>query len=385
MYIPARLSYALRPGAPPGLLIAAAAVAVMFSATPFLIPAVAAHFDVSQGLAGGISVSQVGAFAAVNIALPKFVKPSGRLLVIAGAGLVVANLLSAFAPAFAVLLALRVAAGAAGGTLTWLAWTDAMRRPRSLSSLAAAGPVTALVSAPVLSLIAELGQQAVYLTLTVVAIPIVFQRFNPGVVTRTKTVSKSRSNRILLAALFLQVLAGSSLFVYLAVAAREELGLSPVAGSLAFSLNALGGLIGARLSSRHRRPGLWLATSGLAAFLTIGGGHPVWFFVGLFWWGLAFWMGIPGVLQMLAERSLEPGERAGDAQAVMAIGRTIGPIIGGGLTDAGAFTQLAIIAGAGMTVSGLTVAGVQEGRELLPPTDRGEQPMGPGGYETSPR
>jgi hypothetical protein len=53
----------------------------------------------------------------------------------------------------------------------------------------------------------------------------------------------------------------------------------------------------------------------------------------------------------------------------MAIGRTIGPIIGGGLTNAGAFTGLAIIAGVGMTASGLTVAGVQEGRELLPPTD----------------
>ena len=142
-----------------------------------------------------------------------------------------------------------------------------------------------------------------------------------------------------------------------------------MAASLAFSLNALGGLIGARLSARHRRPGLWLATSGIAAFLTIGGGHPVWFFAGLFWWGLAFWMGIPGVLQMLSERSIEPGERAGDAQAVMAIGRTIGPIIGGGFTDAGAFTGLAIIAGVGMATSGLTVAGVQEGRELLPPTD----------------
>jgi DHA1 family inner membrane transport protein len=369
MYVPARLSYALRPGAPPGILVAAAAVAFMFGATPFLIPEVAAHFEVSLGVAGGISVAQVGAFATVNIVLPKLVQPSGRLLVVAGSGLVIANIVSAFAPGFAVLLALRAGAGTAAGTLTWIAWTDAMRQPRSLSSLASAGPVTALVGAPLLSLIAELGDRAVYLALAAAAIPIVFMKFNPGVATRTQAVSTSRSNRILLAALFLQVLAGSALFVFLAVAAREELGLSPVAGSLAFSLNALGGLIGARLSARHRRPGLWLATSGLAAFLTIGGGHPVWFFVGLFWWGLAFWMGIPGVLQMLADRSLEPGERAGDAQAVMAIGRTIGPIIGGGLTDAGAFTELAIIAGVGMATSGLTVVGVQQGRELLPPTD----------------
>jgi DHA1 family inner membrane transport protein len=87
------------------------------------------------------------------------------------------------------------------------------------------------------------------------------------------------------------------------------------------------------------------------------------------WWGFAFWMGLPGVLQMLASRSLAADERAGDAQGLLALGRSVGPLLGGGLTDAGAFNVLAVIAGAGATVAGATVIGVQEGRDRLPPTD----------------
>lgn len=70
---------------------------------------------------------------------------------------------------------------------------------------------------------------------------------------------------------------------------------------------------------------------------------------------------------MLAERSIEPSERAGDAQGVMAFGRSVGPVLGGAFVDADAFRNLAIVVGIGMTTSGLTVAAVQEGREHLPP------------------
>ncbi len=87
------------------------------------------------------------------------------------------------------------------------------------------------------------------------------------------------------------------------------------------------------------------------------------------WWGFAFWMGVPGVLTMLSERSLEPGERAGDAQALMAVGRSFAPLLGGLLVNAGAFTTLAGLAGLGVMLSGMTVIGVQEGRDRLPPSD----------------
>lgn len=378
MLLPARLSYALRPGAAPGLLAAAAAVAVMFTATPFLIPELSQHFGVSEGIAGGVSVAQVAAFAVANVVLPRLARPSGRLLAGAGAGLVVANLASAAAPSFSVLLAFRVVAGGCAGALTWMAWIDAMRHRQSMAAVAAVGPLTALVCAPLLSLVAELGDRPVYLALAIAAAPVVLLgaeiQAGPEVGRR---VSRSRSNRVLLAALFLQVFAGSALFIYTAVAARDELGLSPVAASFGFSLNALGGLVGARLSTRHRRPGWWLASSGPAAFLAIGGGSAVVFYAGMWWWGFAFWMGIPGIMTMLAERSLEPGERAGDAQAVMAFGRAAGPLLGGGFTDAGAFRSLALIVGVGMTTSGLIVTGVQEGRRLLPPSGPGRS--GPDG------
>ena len=45
----------------------------------------------------------------------------------------------------------------------------------------------------------------------------------------------------------------------------------------------------------------------------------------LAWWGFVFWMGIPGVVQMLASHSLHPAERAGAAQAAIATGRALAP------------------------------------------------------------
>ncbi len=74
-------------------------------------------------------------------------------------------------------------------------------------------------------------------------------------------------------------------------------------------------------------------------------------------------------MTMLSERSLEPGERAGDAQALMAIGRTFAPLLGGSLVNAGAFATLAGLAGVGVMLSGIAVIGVQEGRDRLPPSD----------------
>lgn len=368
MLLPVKLLYALREQSAAGLVAAAAAVAVMFGATPFLIPELSTHFEVSEGIAGTITVAQVGAFAAVSVVLPRYLNPTSGLLGRAAWALLIANALSVVAPNFATLLAIRAVAGAAAGTMTWIAWADAMQQPRSMARLAATGPVTALVSAPLLSLIAELGHEAVYVALGLAGMPILALDTTVAAGMRRRAgVSRSRSNRVLLGALFLQVFAGSALFIYAAVAAREQLDMSPIAASFGFSLNALGGLIGARLSTTHRRPGIWLASSGVAAFLTVAGGHEIWFFAGLFWWGLAFWMGIPGVMTMLAERSIEPSERAGDAQGVMAFGRSVGPVLGGAFVDADAFRNLAIVVGIGMTTSGLTVAAVQEGREHLPP------------------
>ncbi|MDF1597005.1 MAG: hypothetical protein P1T08_13075 [Acidimicrobiia bacterium] len=370
MFGPARSLYSIRPKAPIAILTGIAAVTLMFSATPFLIPEIATRFGVSQGLAGGISVVQVGAFALVNVVLPRLTAPSGRILKWSAWAFFALNVASVLAGEFWLLLALRFLAGSAAGAITWIAWADAMREPRSLTAVSAVGPIVAMVGAPLVSATATWGDRAIYGLLALSTLPGAIARLETrGGMTRREAVSRSRSNRVLLAALFLLTFSGSSLFVYASVAARATLGLSAVATSWAFSLNAAAGLAGARLAAHHRRPGWWLASAGPAVAISIAGGHAAWFFVGMAWWGFAFWMGLPGVLQMLAVRSLAADERAGDAQGVMAMGRSIGPLMGGGFTDAGAFSTLAVIAGIGVSASGIAVIGVQEGRERLPPSD----------------
>ena len=376
MYGPTRFFYALRPRAPVALLAGTIAVAAMFAATPFLIPAISDRYGVSAGFAGAISVAQVGAFALVNFALPRRFTPTAAMFRWAAIALAVMSLASMVTVELWQLVLLRLVAGGAAGTLTWIAWVDAMSQPRSMAGIASVGPVTALVAAPILSLLAENGDRAVYLALGLVALPAIVLRLQvQGSPRPQREVSRSRSNRILLAALFVLTLAGSALFIHLAVVGTRIHDLDPVVASLAFSLNSVGGLIGARLAFRHRHPGWWLASAGPAVAIVVVGGSPG-FFIGMAWWGFAFWMAVPGILQMLSERSLQPAERAGDAQGIMAVGRALGPIMGGIFADADRFTALAIVSASGIAAAGLVTTGVKEGRERLPPSD--PRVIGPG-------
>lgn len=370
MFSPVRSLSAFVRGAPRSVLASAVAVTFLFAATPFLIPAIADRFAIGAGSAGLMSLVQVAAFAAANLVLPRIVQPTGRVFRLGAAGLVVGNLLTVVSPTFSLLLATRALTGVAAGALTWLGWAAAMGSARGLASMSSIGPLTALVAAPVLAWITGWGDRAGFAAIAVVAVPVMLMeaprfehRDHPG------ERSRSRSNRVLLAALFVLTMSGASLFVYMTVIATRLLGLTALQASVAFSLNATAGLVGARLSARHRRPGIWMASAGPAAVLSVVAGSPLWFYLGLTWWGFAFWMGMPGVLQMLAARSLRPDERAGDAQGIMAFGRSIGPGIGGLWVDAGSYGGLATMAGAGMVLAGLVVVGVQEGREVLPPTD----------------
>jgi DHA1 family inner membrane transport protein len=342
----------------------------MYAATPWLITPIAERYGVSEGAVGAVSVAQVGAFAAANFVLPRLHSPSGRILRISAIALLVLNVLSVIPSIFGVLVALRLIAGFAAGTMTWLTWSDAMKQRTSMAAIASTGPLTVLIGAPLLAFVSAEGDRAVYLVLAAATLPAVI--FGATITGERRTrglVSRSRSNRVLLAALAGTTLFGSALFINETIVARDVHDISGFAASIAFSLNAAGGLLGARLASRHRRPGWWLASIGPAAVITVIG-PPALFYVGMAWWGFGFWMGVPGVLQMLSDRSLTPGERAGDAQGLMAVGRAIGPILGGAFVDLGFLTGLAVVAGVGLTGSGAAVVGVQEGREMLPPTDR---------------
>lgn len=370
MFAPIRALTAFGRGAPPSLLASAAAVTAMFSATPFLLPELADRFDVGRGDAGLISVVQVGAFALANLVLPRRLQPSVPVFRLALALFLVGNLASVVAPSFPILVSTRLITGGAAGALTWLGWASAMTTPQAMTAMSAVGPVSALLAAPALGLLIGAGDRIVFAALALAIVPAgalappaLERRPSPG------ERSGSRSNRILLVALFLLTCAGAGLFVYEAVAAADLMGMSPFASSLGFSLNAAAGFLGARFARIHKRPGIWLATTGPAALVSVIGGNAFWFYAGMAWWGFAFWMGLPGVLEMLAARSLRRDERAGDAQALMAFGRSVGPGIGAPMVDAGSFTALAVFSGVGLTLSGLIVTGVQEGREHLPPTD----------------
>lgn len=369
MHVPSRILYGGRKGTPAALIAATVAATMLFASTPFLIVPLSQRYGISEGSAGSVSVVQVGAFAVVNFVLPRLLRPSGKLLRLSAFILVVSNVLSIFAGNFALLLLVRLVAGAAGGTMTWLAWSNAMVHRKSMSAIASTGPMSLLIAAPLISIVAESGAGAVYAALAVVALPAAVLIAPVGGRKRSKgVISGSRSNRILLGSLFALTFFGSALYINQTIVAREIHGLSSLASSFAFSANAAGAIIGARLSTRHIYPGWMLASIAPAALMTVLG--PPWmFYVGMAWWGFAFWMGIPGVLQMLVDRSLEPSERAGDGQGMMALGRTGGPALGGIFVDAGALVALSITSAIGLAAVGFGIVGVKEGRERLPPSD----------------
>ena len=101
-----------------------------------------------------------------------------------------------------------------------------------------------------------------------------------------------------------------------------------------------------------------MTLTGVAALLVATVHEPIVFWIALPIWGFAFWMGIPGVYSLLAERSNYPEERAGDAQAIMAGGRVIGPLMGGALY-AWSAPALGIVGGGLMAVSGLVMVYVE--------------------------
>jgi len=369
VHVPSRVLYGGRSGAPLALIASTASVTLLFTATPFLIEPIAGRYGVSEGIVGSISVAQVGAFAAANFILPRLVRPNGRILRFAALTLLLMNLLSMVPNEYAVLIGLRVVAGGAAGAMTWIAWSNAMKRTSTMSSIAATGPIAALIASPILSLLAVHGDRAVYLALAVATIPAaVLVAPITGKRRARGHVSRSRSNRVLLVALFALTFFGSSLYLNLSLVARDLHHIAPLAASFGFSLNALGGFLGARSSSRHNHPGWFLASIAPAALVTVLGG-PVMFYFGMFWWGFAFWMGVPGVLRMLVDRSLEPSERAGDGQGVMALGRSLGPAMGGAFVDGGALQALAVVSAVGLAATGSTVVAVKAGRDRLPPSD----------------
>jgi len=165
--------------------------------------------------------------------------------------------------------------------------------------------------------------------------------------------------RVILAALFTLTAGGSAVFVYAAAIALDQTDLSATTISLAFSANAIASIPAARLKGKRHLAGLgYLVTGGcaLAVGLSTSG---LLFFGALTLWGAGFWYATPATLALLEARSRYPQERVGDAQALMAAGRVLGPIMGGVAIGTGSIVALSLLGATLMGAAGLAVIAVE--------------------------
>ncbi|HIF21676.1 MAG TPA: MFS transporter [Gemmatimonadetes bacterium] len=356
-----------------GSLAAVMAVSALFAATPFVIPAVALEYDVSIGRSGLLSAAQVAGFALAAFLAGRLLRTHRAYLIGGALGAAAFNLGSAFAPTFEILLVLRILTGAAAGLLVWLAWSKAMQSSGALRNVASAGPLTIFAAAPILAYAAAKGgPSAVYLLLALVSLPAALLPADfVGYRRKRLGVSPSRSNLVLLGALGVFTLAGSSLFVF-GGAIGVGVGLSTFVVSLGFSGNALAGLIAARRTARDQPEGVWILGTAVCAALVAFGGNAVLFLVGITLWGFFFWMATPTILRSIAAWSLAPDERVGDAQSSMALGRALGPVIGSILVADGSYGAVGAVAVIGLALSASTIFGVRiYRRDRVCPHERG--------------
>lgn len=364
MALPLRAIQAIRPQASPGVIAGAALVAAVFAATPFLLPDVSSRLDIPLGATGVISTAQVASFAVASFLAGRFFRPRRRLHY-GGVGLLAASCVaSALVPTFPLLVLTRAFAGVGMGILTWIAWADATRFSRGIGEVAAVAPVTAAIASPGIAwLIDRGGYPWAFGALAILATGSLVFRVDFADLPRIgRTVSKSRSNRLLLFALLLLTVGGSAVFVFAAATGTGSVGISPVNVAWALSLNALAGVLGTRIKARPRTAGIWLLGAVIPAFALGNTASPMVYFAAMALWGFSFWVVIPAAFKLLAERSLVPSERIGDAQAVMAVGRVFGPVVGGLAIAGQMYGRLSVVGATVMLVAAAIITGIEIGR-----------------------
>jgi DHA1 family inner membrane transport protein len=283
MALPLRVIQSIRPQASPGVIAGAALVAAVFATTPFLVPDVSSRLEVPLGATGILSTAQVASFAVASFVAGRFFRPRRRFHYGGIALLAVSCITSALVPTFGLLVATRAVAGIGLGTLTWIAWADATRFPRGIGEVAAIAPITAAVTSPMIAwLIARGGYQWAFVALAVLALATLGFKVDFADLPRIgRTVSRSRSNRLLLIALLLLTVGGSGVFVFAAATGIAFVGLSPVNVAWALSINALAGVLGTRLNARPRTAGLWLLGAAVSALALGNVAHPLAYFAAM--------------------------------------------------------------------------------------------------------
>jgi predicted MFS family arabinose efflux permease len=358
--IPIRVYALFRPSVSVGLMLAVGFSTFALMATPFLLDLVAEHYGISLTEASLIGVLQLGGFMTGSWGAGRFLRPRRRVFVVTLVLAVLANLGSVALPPFPLLLALRVMSGLSLGLISWFGWVQVFGDEQRMGEVAVLGPITGIVASPIIAAVAiGGGASAIFgLLAGLAAIPLLFNR-GSGAADRVPP-RRDRSRAVpaamaILLALGLFTLGGSAVFQYAVVLGRGRAGLAPETVALVFSANSLVGIPASRWTGRRGLPGPWLMLTGMCAVVLGLATGPLVFAGAIVCWGFAFWMGVPGVFTVLAERSAHPSDRAGDAQAVMAGGRVIGPFLGGALLDGLGPAALGIVGGSAMATAGLIV------------------------------
>ncbi|MEL7157180.1 MAG: hypothetical protein AAFN30_11330, partial [Actinomycetota bacterium] len=162
-----------------------------------------------------------------------------------------------------------------------------------------------------------------------------------------------------LVALGLYTMGGSAVFTFVVVLGAANAGLSVSTVALLFSANALASIPATKWPWRRGWPAPYMLGTTACALVVTTTSHPVPFALAVAAWGFFFWMAVPGVFAALADRSANPADRAGDAQAVMASGRVLGPFLGGFALDAAGGGGLGLVGGATMATAAVTVFAVR--------------------------
>ena len=355
---------------PAALLTAIATSTAVFAATPFLLPSVADEFDVTVGTAGLMSTTQLAGFVVASWVGGRVLRPVRTIFVVGAMLGMLANLGSAAAPTFEVLAALRFVSGLSLGFAAWIAWQAAFGDADKTGDVAVVGPLVGVLVSPVIAIVLEsAGLRWLFVLLAVVtAVPLAFARQVPRVDRlrphRTRHAA-TRAARAILVALCALTLGGSSVFVYAAAIGVELDGLSPVTVSLLFSGNALASIPSARWTGRRGPAGVWFLLTAICALTIAVSRSGLLFSVAIVGWGFVFFMGVPAAFALLAARSNFPEERAGDAQAVMALGRVFGPLLGGALYTTGSTGSLGIVTASVMSVGAILLLYVDRQRFVV--------------------
>ena len=360
---PVRLLFTLKPKIPAGVLAAVAVSTVVFAATPFLVKGVAIDQHVDVSTVAVISTAQLAGFMLTSWGAGRVLRPRRRVMVISLLLGLLANAASALTPWFSLLVGIRFISGISLGLISWIAWSEVFGDDDKVGDVAVIGPIVGTLSAPLIAVLIDVsGTDLLFVVLGglhLLPLPFIREtRLVAATRTRRERHRPTRAAAAILACLGVTTLGGSAVFVFAAVIGQDNIGLSALAVSFVFSANALAGVPSARYRGPRRLPGLWMTLTGVAAVFMTTVQEPVVFWLALPIWGFAFWMGIPGAYSLLAERSNYPEERAGDAQAIMAGGRVIGPLLGGALY-AWSVPALGIVGGGLMALAGLTMVYVE--------------------------